>query len=84
VNRRSLILQERVGTPGKSKRPRLGLVGVEIDWERDDTNCVSELVRPKPESRVMDWMEAVGETMLYLGVLSLGLQYRFARKNRAD
>lgn len=32
----------------------------------------------------MDWMEAVGETMLYLGVLSLGLQYRFARKNRAD
>ena len=37
-----------------------------------DTNCISELVRPKPEPRVMDWMEAVNETMLYLSVLTVG------------
>jgi predicted nucleic acid-binding protein len=37
-----------------------------------DTNCISELVRPKPEPRVMDWMEAADEAMLYLSVLTLG------------
>lgn len=37
-----------------------------------DTNCISELVRPEPEPRVMDWMEAADETMLYLSVLTLG------------
>jgi toxin FitB len=37
-----------------------------------DTNCVSELVRVKPESRVMEWMEATDEAMLYLSVLTLG------------
>jgi hypothetical protein len=31
-----------------------------------DTNCISELLRPKPELRVVDWMEAADETMLYL------------------
>lgn len=37
-----------------------------------DTNCVSELVRVKPELRVMDWMDAVEEELLYLSVLTLG------------
>jgi toxin FitB len=37
-----------------------------------DTNCVSELVCPKPEPRVLEWMEAVDEGLLYLSVLTLG------------
>ena len=37
-----------------------------------DTNCISELVRAKPEPRVLEWMEAVDETLLYLSVLTLG------------
>jgi predicted nucleic acid-binding protein len=37
-----------------------------------DTNCVSELVRPKPEPRVLAWAEAADEAMLYLSVLTLG------------
>jgi predicted nucleic acid-binding protein len=37
-----------------------------------DTNCISELVRPKPDPRVMDWMDAVDEGLLYLSVLTLG------------
>jgi hypothetical protein len=37
-----------------------------------DTNCISELVRPKPEPRVVEWMEAADETMLYLSVLTVG------------
>jgi toxin FitB len=37
-----------------------------------DTNCISELVRLKPEPRVMAWFEAVEETLLYLSVLTLG------------
>jgi predicted nucleic acid-binding protein len=37
-----------------------------------DTNCISEIVRLKPEPRVMDWMEAVEEALLYLSVLTLG------------
>jgi predicted nucleic acid-binding protein len=37
-----------------------------------DTNCISELVRPKPEPRVVEWMEAADEMMLYLSVLTLG------------
>jgi predicted nucleic acid-binding protein len=37
-----------------------------------DTNCISELVRRKPEPRVMEWMEAADETMLNLSVLTLG------------
>jgi toxin FitB len=37
-----------------------------------DTNCISELVRPKPEQRVMEWMDAADETMLYLSVLTVG------------
>src|SRR5579884_4263199 len=37
-----------------------------------DTNCISELVRLKPEPRVLDWMGAVDEALLYLSVLTLG------------
>lgn len=37
-----------------------------------DTNCISELVRTKPELRVLEWMEAADESVLYLSVLTLG------------
>ena len=37
-----------------------------------DTNCISELVRNKPESRVLKWMEEADESLLYLSVLTLG------------
>jgi toxin FitB len=37
-----------------------------------DTNCISELVRPKPEPRVVEWMDAADETMLNLSVLTVG------------
>ena len=37
-----------------------------------DTNCVSELVRIKPEPRVVEWMEATDEALLHLSVLTLG------------
>jgi predicted nucleic acid-binding protein len=37
-----------------------------------DTNCISELVRSKPEPRVLEWMEAAEESLLYLSVLTLG------------
>ena len=37
-----------------------------------DTNCVSQLVRVKPEPRVLEWMEAAEETLLHLSVLTLG------------
>ena len=37
-----------------------------------DTNCASELVRIKPEPRVMEWMEATDEGLLYVSVLTLG------------
>ena len=36
-----------------------------------DTNCISELVRPKPELRVLEWM-AADEALLYLSVLTVG------------
>lgn len=37
-----------------------------------DTNCISEIVRPKPDPNVVEWMEAAEETLLYLSVLTLG------------
>jgi predicted nucleic acid-binding protein len=37
-----------------------------------DTDCISEFVRVKPEPRVLEWMEAVEEGLLYLSVLTLG------------
>ena len=35
-----------------------------------DTNSVSELVRPTPELRVMEWVDSTDEAMLYLSVLT--------------
>lgn len=37
-----------------------------------DTNCISELVRRKPEPKVIAWIEAAEEALLYLSVLTLG------------
>jgi toxin FitB len=37
-----------------------------------DTNCISEVVRVKPEPRVLGWIEAADESLLYLSVLTLG------------
>lgn len=37
-----------------------------------DTNCVSELVRIEPEPRVLSWVGAADEMLLYLSVLTFG------------
>ena len=37
-----------------------------------DTNCISELVRIKPDSNVAAWIEDAEESLLYLSVLTLG------------
>jgi predicted nucleic acid-binding protein len=37
-----------------------------------DTNVISELVKAKPETKVMTWIEATDESLLYLSVLTLG------------
>src|SRR5713226_6892229 len=37
-----------------------------------DANCISELVRLKPEPSVIAWMQAAEETLLYLSVLTVG------------
>jgi toxin FitB len=37
-----------------------------------DTNCISELVRAKPEPAVVGWIEATDESLLYLSVLTFG------------
>lgn len=37
-----------------------------------DANCISELVSRRPEPRVLDWIEAADERLLFLSVLTLG------------
>ena len=37
-----------------------------------DTNCISEIVSPRPEKRVLEWIDAADESVLYLSVLTLG------------
>jgi len=37
-----------------------------------DTNCISELVRVKPEPKVIAWIDAAEESLLYLSVLTFG------------
>ena len=37
-----------------------------------DTNVVSELVRPNPDTNVVAWIRAEDETRFYLSVLSFG------------
>jgi toxin FitB len=36
-----------------------------------DTNCVSELVRPKPQPSVVKWIDEIDEALLYLSVLTI-------------
>jgi len=37
-----------------------------------DTNIISELVKSKPEPKVVEWIEATDEELLFLSVLTLG------------
>jgi toxin FitB len=37
-----------------------------------DTNVVSELIRPRPDSKVTGWIEQTDEVLLFLSVLTLG------------
>jgi predicted nucleic acid-binding protein len=37
-----------------------------------DTNVVSELTRPKPDDKVVRWVEETDESILFLSVLTLG------------
>lgn len=37
-----------------------------------DTNIISELVKPKPDANVTEWIEGTDESLLYLSVLTLG------------
>ena len=37
-----------------------------------DTNCISELVRVRPDPGVIAWMDAAEEELLYLSVLTFG------------
>jgi toxin FitB len=37
-----------------------------------DTNCISEIVRIRPEPRVAAWIDATDESLPYLSVLTLG------------
>lgn len=37
-----------------------------------DTNCISELIRSRPEPRVVDWLRTADESLLYVSVLTLG------------
>jgi toxin FitB len=37
-----------------------------------DTNCISEIVRVRPDPRVEKWIDAADERLLYLSVLTLG------------
>ena len=37
-----------------------------------DTNVISELIKPRPDSNVTEWMTETDEELLYLSVLSLG------------
>lgn len=37
-----------------------------------DTNVISELVKPRPDTNVTAWVEGTHESLLYLSVLTLG------------
>ena len=37
-----------------------------------DTNVISELLRPKPEQKVVEWVEATDEDLIFLSVLTIG------------
>ncbi len=37
-----------------------------------DTNVISELIKPKPDPKVMKWIDGTAEDLLFLSVLTLG------------
>jgi predicted nucleic acid-binding protein len=37
-----------------------------------DTNVLSELIKPKPDAKVVQWVERTDEAILFLSVLTLG------------
>ena len=37
-----------------------------------DTNVVSELMKPRPNRRVIAWVDATAETLLHLSVITIG------------
>ena len=37
-----------------------------------DTNVISELVKPRPEQKVINWIQATDESLLFLSVLTIG------------
>lgn len=37
-----------------------------------DTNVISELLRPKPQVKVAEWVEATNEELIFLSVLTIG------------
>lgn len=37
-----------------------------------DTNVISELIRPKPEPRVRNWVSSAEDSLIYLSVLTIG------------
>lgn len=45
-----------------------------------DTNVVSETIRPRPEPRVLDWLEARRPADLFLAAQTIGELVRGARK----
>ncbi len=49
-----------------------------------DTNIVSETIKPKPESLVLDWLEAQTPTELFLAAQTLGELIRGARKAKDE
>lgn len=45
-----------------------------------DTNVISELVRTKPDPRVVEWFNAIPDSALYLSVLTLGELHKRVEK----
>ncbi len=37
-----------------------------------DTNCISEVVSAKPNTRVLEWLDSADESTLFLSVLTVG------------
>jgi predicted nucleic acid-binding protein len=37
-----------------------------------DTNVISELIKPKPDPGVVEWVDSTDESLLFLSVLTLG------------
>jgi predicted nucleic acid-binding protein len=37
-----------------------------------DTNCISEVVSPRPERRILEWLDRTDEALLHLSVLTMG------------